>query len=442
LQVIEDGFPGILTPSRPPSIPDYCEISPQEQHAIQYIYETITSSGSHHRHREILRAVQGRNGLFIPNPCLRNAVITYSAFRQDNHRLMKSSWTNFHLSIRSITRDAVTIDDMHGFLLMTHISRRQGAWPTVTEYLKNTADILQDVFNGRVSDALFSETTLIETIWSARGFNRARPLKGDWNSEIICFLEALDVGLEQCSKMVDAQELYNYPKRSEWEKRLMSLMLYNQDILHSIKICFAQYIRAKISGEEMHSDLCVKRLKELQNRWDILEQDEFFQLFKTMDQTFIQGDYRILNVDGIATVGSNETHSGWTEIDPVYLDARALGNKVEETGVNAELKNSFMWFKSTSGGLRRLYWTRYLRNLLYLTLLEQFILGTSARDGNDIATKLVVIVTECATQFGLEHSYVLQLSLYGFSLAELAFKCLNPPSALRIFIRSHNADVC
>jgi hypothetical protein len=437
LQRIEDGLPRVLTPSRPPSIPDYCEINPEEQYAIRYIYETITGSGSHHRHREILRAIQGRNGIFIPNPSLRNAIITYSAFRQDNRGLMQSSWSKFHFSIRHITRDNVGIDDMHGFLLMTHISRRQGAWATVTEYLRNTADILQDVCNGRISDSLFSETTLIETIWSARGLNRARPLTSDWNSEAICFLEALNIGLEQCDKLIGAQELYNYPKRSEWETRLMSLMLYNQDILHSIKICFAQYLRAKISSEEMQYQLCVKRLNELQKRWEILEQDLFFQLFKSMDQTFIQGDYRSLNVfDGTQTVSSNKSYYGWTEIDPVCQDARASGNKVEEIGVNTELKNSVEWFKRTSGGFRRLYWARYLRNMLYVTLLEQLILGASTRDGNDIATKLVVVVAECAIQFGLGHSYVLQLSLYGFSLAELVFRRWNLPSSLGISIRS------
>lgn len=346
---------------------------------------------------------------------------------------MKSSWSNFHVSIRYITRDNVGVDDMHGFLLMTHISRRQGAWPTVTEYLRNTADVLQDVYNRRVSDSLFSETTLIETIWSARGLNRARPLKGDWNSETICFLEALDIGLEQCSKLLEAQELYNYPKRSGWEKRMMILMLYNQDILHSIKICFAQYLRAKISGDEVQFELCIKRLKELQKRWEVLEQDEFFHLFKIMDQSFIQGDYRGLNVlDTTETVNLIYAHCGWTGIDPVCQDARALGREVEEIGVNTDLKNSFERFKSTSGGLRRLCWTRYLRNLLYLTLLEQFILGTSTRDGNDTATKLVIIVAECAIQFGLGYSYVLQLSLYGFSLAELVFRRANLPPSLGI----------
>src|SRR5271169_4358095 len=122
----------VVSVSRSPSIVGYCPTGPQEEQAIRFLYDTIADSQYHHRHRELFRIIRSRCGAFIPNPCLRHAAITYSAYLQKRSELMESSWTSFHLEIKKLTRDTVDTDHMHSFLLMTHVSRRQGAWSSIT----------------------------------------------------------------------------------------------------------------------------------------------------------------------------------------------------------------------------------------------------------------------------------------------------------------------
>ena len=333
---------------------------------------------------------------------------------------MQSSWSSFQFEIRKVTRNIVDMDHMHGFLLMTHLSRRQGAWSSVTQYLKNFTDILQDVLNRRVSVTWDTETTLIETIWSARGFNRARPLTGDFKENTIPYLDALDVNMDQCSALVAGQDMNNLLKRTILEKKLVTLMLYNQDILHSIKNCFTQTLQALLTENTSHVEICGKKLGELRDRWKILEQDPSFQLLKFMDQTFTFRRFQPQIM-----VGSNFTFYGWTEIDPVAEDLRSLGRVADVLPENYVVRESTSWFKKTSGGLRRLFWARYFRNMVFLSLLENLIEGTCTSDHEDAAAKFAVIAADCAVHFPLHYSHIVELALYGFSLAELRIRFPN-----------------
>ena len=361
--------------------------------------------------------IQGRNrgDPFISNACLRHAAVAYSAYTQTDPSLMKSSWSSFQFEIQKVTRNTVDMDHMHGFLLMTHLSRRQGAWSSVTQYLKSFTNILQDVLNGRISVTWDTETTLIETIWSARGFNRARPLTGDFKEDTITYLDALNLNMDQCSTLVAGQDLNNSLKRTILEKKLVTLMLYNQDILHSIKSCFGQAHRALLTQSTSHFEICVKKLGELRDRWKVLEQDPLFQQLKVMDQTFTFRRF----LPQITALASNVTFYGWTEIDPVAEDLRALGRDDDVSAEDDFVRESVSWFKKTSGGLRRLFWARYSRNMVLMGLLEYLIQGTCTSDDEDMAAKLAVIAADCAVHFPLHYRYIVELALYGFSLAEL-----------------------
>lgn len=395
----------------PPSIADYTELNPQEQHAIRFLYESIATSFD--RHREIVRMIQGRSGLFISNPCLRNAVIAYSAQKLKNFALVDSSRRAFHRSIRKITRKTVDMDHMHGFLLMTYVCRRQGAWPAVTEYMKSFARILQDVVDQRVSASWFTPTMYLETVWSVRGLNRARPLTGNWKDDTIIFIDTLDLSLENCSLLVAA----THGTPDYWRNKIFSLMLYNQDILHTIKTCFAALLRAEQSPFPAHDELCRSKLRVIKERMRVLEQDIFFQEIRNMDQSFILGSCAPQNAFEFV---SPSAYDGWTGIDPVSQD---LQSTYQKFGLPMEPHEDLMaYFKRTSGGIRRLTWTRYLRNVVLLYLLEVMIEGYSRRNGQDAITKFVIIAADAATQFGLTFTYMNQLVIYGFSLAEVVIR--------------------
>lgn len=146
-----------------------------------------------------------------------------------------------------------------------------------------------------------------------------------------------------------------------------------------------------------------------------MEQDPSFQQLKAMDQTFTFRRFQ----PQITAFGSNIKFYGWTEIDPVAEDFRALGQDPHISIENDFVRESISWFKKTSGGLRRLFWARYSRNTVLLSLLEYLIQGTSTSDYEDAAAKLAVIAADCAVHFPLHYRYVVELALYGFSLAEL-----------------------
>lgn len=394
---------------RPPSIPDYSQLNPQEEHVIRFLYESIATSFD--RHREIVRMIQGRSGPFISNPCLRNATIAYAAQKLKSYPLVESSQDAFRRSIRKITRKTVDLDHMHGFLLMTYVCRRLGAWSAVTEYMKYFARILQDVVDQRVTANWFTPTMYLETVWSIRGLNRARPLTGDWKEDTIIFIDTLDLTLENCSLLVTATHGISDPTRN----KIFNLMLYNQDILHTIKTCFAALLRYEQLPLPAHFELCRAKLRAVRKRMKMLEADSFFQEIRNMDQSFILRSYAPQNP--FELVPQSAYYSG-TDIDPVSQD---LLSKYQKFGLPMDPHEDLMaYFKRTSGGIRRLTWTRYLRNVVLLYLLEIMIKGYSRRNGHDSIAKFVIIAAETATQFGLSFNYMNQLLLYGFSLAEVA----------------------
>jgi len=401
---------------RPPSIPDYVELNPQEQHAIRFLYESIANSFD--RHREIVRMIQGRSGPFISNPCLRNAAIAYSAQKLNNLPLVQSSREAFQLSIRKIARKTVDMDHMHGFLLMTYVCRRQGAWSAVTEYMKNFASILQDVVDQRIPGNWFTPTTYLETLWSVRGLNRARPLTGNWNADTIILIDTLDINLENCSQLVVA----THGTSDYTRNKIFNLMLYNQDILHTIKTCFSALLRAKQSQLLAHFELCRRKLGVVQDRIRVLEEDPFFREIQIIDESFMLRSYASQNNFEFIP---HSAYTGWTGIDPVSQD---LLSTYQKFGLPVELGEDLMaYFKRTSGGIRRLIWTRYLRNVVLLHLLELLIQGYSGVNGHDATTKFVIMAAETATQFSLSFTYMNQLVLYGFSLADLVVRYSYPP---------------
>ena len=408
------------TVPRPPSIPDYAELNPQEQHAIRFLYESIANSFD--RHREIVRMIQGRSGPFISNPCLRNAAIAYSAQKLKNLPLVQSSREAFHFSIRKITRKTVDMDHMHGFLLMTYVCRREAAWSAVTEYMRNFASILQDVVDQRITANWFTPTTYLETIWSIRGLNRARPLTGEWNDDTIIFIDTLDISLGNCTQLVAA----THGASDYTRNKIFNLMLHNQDILHTIKTCFSALLRAKQTELPAHFELCRRKLKAIQDRMRLLEEDSFFREIQIMDQSFILRSYATQNDFEFVP---NAAYTGWTGIDPVSQD---LLSTYQNFGLPMERKENVMaHFKRTSGGIRRLTWTRYLRNVVLLYLLELLIQGYSRMNGHDATTKFVIVAAETATQFSLSFTYMNQMVLYGFSLAELVVMYSYPLAPLR-----------
>jgi hypothetical protein len=344
---------------------------------------------------------------------------------QKRSELMESSWTSFHLEIKKLTRDTVDMDHMQGFLLMTHVSKRQGVWSSVTEYLMNFSDILQDSLNDRIKVTWFTETSLLEIIWSARGLNRARPLAGDWSNETIIYLDMLDLDMKACRTLVEGQDVNNNPKRTDLEKQLLTLMLYNQDILHTIKSCFAFCLRSFSTEQPSDFDICSRKFQRLQDRLEILEQDTFFQQLKIMDRSFTSTIFHPYTLNLDTAFATREKFPGWTDIDPVEKDLRALFRDEEMPPIPDDVMQSMEWFKSTTGGLRRLFWTRYFRNIILSNILRYFILGVPMTNGEATAAKLIVMVTECAMYFSLSYMYMVEMALYGYSLAELQIRSLN-----------------
>src|SRR5271169_3744515 len=96
LQPLVENSLAVISPSPSPSATGYCEIRTQEQGAIHYLYETIANSTYYHRHRELFKSIQLRNGPYIQNPCLRHAAIGYAAFSNQKLELLRSSWSSFH----------------------------------------------------------------------------------------------------------------------------------------------------------------------------------------------------------------------------------------------------------------------------------------------------------------------------------------------------------
>ena len=164
----------------------------------------------------------------------------------------------------------------------------------------------------------------------------------------------------------------------------------------------------------------------VQDRMKVLEEDSFFREIQIMDQSFILRSYAAQNDFEFVP---NSAYTGWTGIDPVSQD---LLSTYQKFGLPMEPEENVMThFKRTSGGIRRLTWTRYLRNVVLLHLLELLIQGYSGVNGHDATTKFVIMAAETATQFSLSFTYMNQLVLYGFSLAEQVVRHSYPLAPLR-----------
>lgn len=298
---------------------------------------------------------------------------------------------------------------------MTHVSRRSGDWDKVKTYLRLFGEIFLEMQNSGLKQAWFeSETTYLQTIYSARGFRRAAPVDVRERGDSFPYLDiVLEISLGDCATMIAGEK--DTPQRSEWERALLALMLYNQDILLTFKACFLEVARSQRG--ESGVEQCRKRLEILRTRWADSENSGILGRIKVLDSAFMEtrfAPFIILLAPG--------THCFNTGLDPVAQDLRCLGKLDDLPVVSPEVRETTAYFKSTCGGFRRLFWIRYLRNLTLLYILEIFALGASEIEGVEAATKLCIILTDSLAQFPAGYNHLPEMAQHGFSLAELVFR--------------------
>ena len=139
---------------------------------------------------------------------------------------------------------------------------------------------------------------------------------------------------------------------------------------------------------------------------------------KDLDAAFIAPKF----APYITLLPPDNPHCFNTGMDPVSQDLRCLGKFSELPTVSDELRETAEYFKATCGGLRRLFWVRYLRNLTLLYILEKLVLGKSEIEGIEVATKLCIILTDSLVQFPPKYGHLEEMAQHGFSLAELVFR--------------------
>jgi hypothetical protein len=422
----------LISPSRPPPIPESCETTPEEQFAILHLYQQVVESPYHHRHREILRAMKRSYSLIITEATLRHATVAYSASRQHNPSLLQRSILAFDKEIRStslaLRKKDVTVhfsaDHLTAFLLMAHVSRRSGDWDKVKQYLRFFGEIFLVMQNSGSRGKWFAdETTYVEALFSARGFRRACPFNAGEAKDAFPYLDiVLEIPLADCTALIENQEGTMF-KRSRWEKDLLALMVYNQDILLTFKACFLEVVRAYRTDDTTPSNVtrqCRKRLEILRTRWADSENSRILEWMKVLDSAFITAAFApfipLLSPD------HQYAHCFNTGLDPVAQDLRCLRKLDQLPVVSDQLREQEAYFKATCGGFRRLFWIRYLRNLTLLYILEKFVLGTSEIDGVEVATKLCVIIMDSLIQFPVGYKHLPEMAQHGFSLAELVFR--------------------
>ena len=358
--------------------------------------------------------------LFITEASLRYASVAYSASRQHNPLLLQRSQTSFDKEIGRLSRKKketqFSADHLTAFLIMAHVSRRAGDWEKLKQYLRLFGELFVEMQNSGLKEVWFeSETTYIETVFSARGFRRAVPFEAHNKKDAFPYLDILlEIQLEDCARLIENQD--GGLKRSRWEKSLLTLMVYNQDILLTFKACFLEFARAERGYSSQ--ELCRGRLEILRKRWADSENSVILKWMKDLDAAFVTPNFATY----LALLPPGNPHCFNTGMDPVSQDLRCLGKFSELPMVSDELRETADYFKATCGGFRRLFWIRYLRNVTLLYILEKLVLGESEIDGVETATKLCIILTDSLTQFPPRYGHLRETAQHSFSLAELLFR--------------------
>jgi len=364
--------------------------------------------------------MKGSYSLFITEASLRYASVAYGASRQHKPLLLQRSQTSFDKEIGRLSRKKketrFSADHLAGFLFMAHVSRRAGDWEKLKQYLRLFGEMFLEMQNAGLKEVWFeSETTYIETVFSARGFRRAVPFEAHNKKDAFPYLDiVLEIRLEDCACLIENQ--VGAPKRSGWEKSLLTLMMYNQDILLTFKACFSEVVRAERGYSS--PEQCRRRLDILRKRWADSENSVILERMKELDAAFITPKF----APCIALLPPDNPHCFNTGMDPVSQDLRCLGKLSELPTVSDELRETADHFKATCGGFRRLFWIRYLRNLTLLYILEKLVLGESEIEGVEAATKLCIILTDSLIQFPPRYGHLGETAQHSFSLAELVFR--------------------
>lgn len=271
--------------TRSPSSPGYIGLPADEQRGIQMLYHLKMLFVYD---RNAVSSLQRRVGIYVKNPCLRYALLTFTATYFRNTVKTKLYWTQFQNVVRNISRTNVHLDNMHAFVFMANTTFSTGSWDERQRYLEAAAEILDDINNNRVKiDLATQQITLEDIIHCLRAIETCSPLARGTSTPggSRLKLSSFDLTLSQCGEINDA--IYDSLFPGKLGRKFTAYCEYVHDIFYSVKTCFNKYLECKLGNSQSSSNIVGPLLRHLQNRIGELENDEFFCDLVAMDALFI-----------------------------------------------------------------------------------------------------------------------------------------------------------
>jgi hypothetical protein len=258
--------------------------------------------------------------------------------------------------------------------------------PEDYRYLQDIGTIISDIAEGTIAIDLLpwglEFNFLLASIHSVETVIPTNNL--DDQDLVSSKFEQYDISLPQLCRLCNPDGKYG-----QYGNDVSPLLFYAEEIRYSIRSCYKQYFRSKISGETM-SETVGSLLQRVQERLTAMEEFPLFLDMLEMDGTFMLKKSR--------PAGRFYSENG---IDPLwrhFSDTLLLslnGDPIERTvQPNATLEEQKIWFKKTTGLRRRVFYLKHLQNLILLNMLETAVHGYSTRDGADFAIKLTLLATE------------------------------------------------
>jgi len=401
---------------RSPSAPNYVEISPGEQQALQYVYQGQLYPPLLQR---LLPALKFTKGIYIDNVSLRYALFAAFEVWQGNYQEHEEYRRRFWSGMTNISRSNITIDHMIAFAVMIYGTKVESPDET-REYLREVEKIAADIADGHISlDFLSCGVDRDLFMHTFRYIERSLVIKELDNQSLApSRFESLEEPLATFSQL---DKLYSSP-RLEYGRELEAIVHYTHDLGYEIQSCYKRYIRSKLVGEQIINTV-TPLLRHFQEHLRFLETYPLVLDMLEMDPFMSKKARPAGIVNGPLYQGIFYSD---TEIDPpwiFYSDTHYInlrGELVERNILaNAPIKEQKSRFKKTFGLKREMFYLHYLQILILLNLMETAVHGYSTRDGGDFAIKLTIIAAEL---HALLRPVYMDHFAFCFSLGELQLR--------------------
>ena len=402
---------------RSPSAPNYVEMSPGEQQALQYVCE----KGKHYIFMaRIVPALKFTTGIYINNVSLRYALLAFSETWQGNYQQHEEYRRAFWSAMTNVSRSNITVEHLIAFTVMLCATRPEESLDQIREYLREAVKITTDIADGHISLDFVSwgvERDLF--IHTFRHLERVLPIKElDSQSLAPSLFESLEEPLATVSQLCN---LYSAP-RLEYGRELEAILLYTYDLRYDIRSCYKRYLRSKLAGEQIintvtpllrHFQEHLRFLETYPLVLDMLEMDPFMSK-KARPAGIVNGPL----YQGIfySNTGIDPPWIGHSDTHHINLRGELIERNIPS---NAPVKEQKSWFKKTFGMIREMFYLSCLQNLILLNLMETAVHGYSTRDGGDLAIKLTIIAAEL---HALGPPLHMDHFAFYFSLAELQLR--------------------